>query len=136
MCIQKASFITLVFLTNIFLYCCSSRVVSISPTTTPHTPPILHLPPAILPPLALSMGPLYMFFDSPSSIFPHYPPPPPLWSLSVWSLFPSLWFYFAHFSVIFINVAFIRFCVNSKIILTKENIHIHCKRLGNIILDF
>ena len=32
-------------------------------------------PPSKLPPLALSMCPLYMFLDGPSPIFPHYPSP-------------------------------------------------------------
>ena len=53
----------------ISFYCCSSTVVSIFPLTCP--PPLLS--PSNLPPLALSMCPLYMFLDGPSPIFPHYP---------------------------------------------------------------
>ena len=47
-------------------------------------------PPSTLPPLALSMGPLYMFLDDPSPFFPHYPLPAPLWLLSVCSLYQCL----------------------------------------------
>ena len=46
---------------------------------------IHHLPPLNLPSLALSMCPLYMFLDGPSSIFPHYPSPSsPLDTASLW----------------------------------------------------
>ena len=44
------------------------------PTLAPH-PTHPHLPPLNLPPLALSMCPLYMFLDDPSSISPRYPSP-------------------------------------------------------------
>ena len=79
----------------------SSRVVSIF---TPPQPPIhSHLSPLNLPPLALSMCPLYMFLDGPSLIFPNYPSPPPLWLLSVYSLFECLWLYFAWLFVLLIR---------------------------------
>ena len=54
-------------------------------------------------PLALSMCPLHMFLDNPSSFLPHYPLPTPLWLLSVCSIFQCLWLYFVCF------VLFIRF---------------------------
>ena len=41
------------------------------------------LPPSNLPPLALSMCPLYMLLDNPSPFSPHYSLPPCLWLLSV-----------------------------------------------------
>ena len=66
-----------------FLYCCSSTVVSNFLTPTPHSPHP-HLRPSILPTLALSMCPLYMFLDDPFPSFPHYPPP--LWLLLVQKL--------------------------------------------------
>ena len=55
---------------NLSFYCCSSTVVSIflrySPQPHPSPPPNLDLPP-----LALSMCPLYMFLNDSSPIFPH-----------------------------------------------------------------
>ena len=63
-----------------FLYCCSSTVVSIFLTPTPHsTHP--HLLPSILPTLALSMCPLYIFLDNPSLFPPVISLPHPLWIL-------------------------------------------------------
>ena len=84
----------LFFLFSLF-YCCSSTVVSIF--TPPWTPCCTHpcLLSLNLPPLALSMCPLYMFLDGSSPIFPHYPSPAPLWSLSVCFLFQCFWLYFA-----------------------------------------
>ena len=53
-----------------------------------------HLPHSILPPpLSLFMGPLYVFLDDASPFFPIILLLPPLWLLSVCSLFPCLWFY-------------------------------------------
>ena len=40
---------------------------------------------------------------NPFPSFPHYLLLPPLWSLSVCSLFPCLWFYFAHLFVLLIR---------------------------------
>ena len=54
-----------------------------------------HLPP--------SMCPLYKFLDDPSPSFPSYHPPPPLWLLSVCSLFQCLWLYFACLLVLLIR---------------------------------
>ena len=59
--------------------------VQLSPFSPHHD-----LPPSNLPSLALSVCPLYMFLDGPSPIFPNYPIPPPLWLLSVCSLFQCL----------------------------------------------
>ena len=70
----------------------------------------LHFPPAIptshlwsYPPLALSMGPSYMFLDNCSPFSLHYPFPPPLWLLSVCSLSQCLWFCFACLFVLLIR---------------------------------
>ena len=63
------------FIIFIFFHCFSSTIVSIfKPHTSPHTTH-LHLPPLNLPSLALSMCPLYMFLDGPSSIIHYYPYP-------------------------------------------------------------
>ena len=73
-------------------YCCSSIIVSISPY--PNSPP--WLPPWNLPLFSLSMCSLYMFLDSPSPIFPHYPSPSGYCQFVYYiSLFPCLWLYFA-----------------------------------------
>ena len=65
--------------------------------------PLLPPPPSILTPLALSMGPSYMFLDNLSPSFLCYPPPPPLWFPSVCSVFQCLWFYFACLFVLLIK---------------------------------
>ena len=62
------------------------------PTPTPHN--------QSCPSLTLSMVTLYMFFDNLSLSYPHYSPPPPLWLLSVYSLFQCLWLYFACFFIL------------------------------------
>ena len=49
---------------NLFLYCCSSIVASICPPPLPTTPAIPTSHPRSYPPLALSMGPLYMFLTT------------------------------------------------------------------------
>ena len=55
-------------------------------TMVPH-PTHPYLPPSNLPPLILSMGPLDMFLDGPSPIFPHYPSPcSPLVTVSLFSI--------------------------------------------------
>ena len=64
------------------------------PTPTSYIPSSLTL-------LSLSVGPLYMFLDDLSPSFPQYPPTPCL--LSFCSLFPCLWFYFAHLFVLLIR---------------------------------
>ena len=79
------------------------------PTTTTHRPTHPRLPPSNLPPLALSMGPLYMFIDGPSSIFPHCSSPPPLWLLFIFNsnnLFQHH-FYNPYFSHWFQNTFFL-----------------------------
>ena len=61
-------------------------------------------PPAVSTLLSITMGPLYLFLDLTLPLLsPVIPLLPPLWSLSVCSLFPSLWFYFAHLFVLFIK---------------------------------
>ena len=60
------------FLLLLFKYSC----LHFHPTTAPH-PTHPCLPPLNLPPLALSMCPLYMFLDGPLPTFPHYPSPLP-----------------------------------------------------------
>ena len=60
--------------------------------------------PCLTPPLPQSIPPIVRAHESsirvpclaPFPSFPVIPCPPPLWSLSVCSLFPCLWFYFAH----------------------------------------
>ena len=75
---------------SVFFNCCSSIVVFIS-RTTHH-----HLPPSILPPSTLSMGPLYMFFDDPfpsflsPSLSCYHPPSPPLVIVSLFFISFSL----------------------------------------------
>ena len=69
-----------------FFNCCSSTIVSISPPPLPPVPPTPSSHPRSYPPLALSMCPLYMSLDDPSPSSPGYPHPP-LWLLSLCSLF-------------------------------------------------
>ena len=77
------SFFLFIYLFLFIFYCCSSTVVSIfSPSLSP-TPVTLTSHPHSFPPLALSMGPLYMFLDDPSHFYHNYPLPHPLWLLSV-----------------------------------------------------
>ena len=59
-----------------FFYFCSSTLVSIFIPQCSHCPTHPSFLSSILPPLALSMCPLYMFLDGPLPIFPHYPSPP------------------------------------------------------------
>ena len=76
----------MIFLILLFKYSCVHF-----PSTTPHNATHPHLQPSILLPLTLSMGPLYMVLDSPSSIFPHYPSPlPPLITVSLFFISMSL----------------------------------------------
>ena len=91
-CIQTFSSFLFFFLC---FNCCPSTVVSISLHHSYPTPAILTSHPWSYSPLALSMCPLYMFLDDPSPCSPNYPLPPPLWLLSVCSLFQCFWFYFA-----------------------------------------
>ena len=83
-------------------YCCSIRVV-------PPFPPLLtQLYPPSLP---QSITPLPVPMNSFASLFLPFPPlssSPHLQSLSVCSLFPSLWFYFAHLFVLLIRFHFVR----------------------------
>ena len=65
---------------------------------TPHTHSIL---PSLL---SLFIGPLSMFLDLTLPLLsPITSLAPPLWSLSVCSLFPCLWFYFAGLFVLLIR---------------------------------
>ena len=61
-----------------FKNCCSSTVVFIFPLPFSPAPPTPTSYPQSFPPLALSMGPLYMFLDKPSPSFPDDPPAPSL----------------------------------------------------------
>ena len=66
---------------SIFIYHFFINVrIHFSPFSHNHFPPPHHhhIPRSILPPMALSMGPLYMFFDDPFSSFLHYVPSPSL----------------------------------------------------------
>ena len=89
----------------VFFYCSSITVVLIPqpPLLSPalHTP---HLPHSILPPLSLSTCPLCLFLDLTLPLLSSVTLLLlPLWSLSVCSLFPCLWFYFAHLFVLLIR---------------------------------
>ena len=66
-------------------------------SSLPYPTPTSHIQSS--PPLTLSMGPLYMFLDLILLLPPMTPLRPPFWSLSVCSIFPCLWFYFAHLFV-------------------------------------
>ena len=87
-----------------FFYCCSIKVVPISHySPLPYPPHTSHIQPSPFL-LSVSMGPLYMFFDLTLPLFsPVTPLPSPLLLLSVCSLFPCLWFYFAHLLVLLIR---------------------------------
>ena len=77
-----------------FKYCC----LHFHPTISPHP----YLPPLNLHPLALSLCPLYIFLEA-LPIFFSIIPLPPLWLLSVCSLFQCLWLYFACLFVLLIR---------------------------------
>ena len=79
-----------------FFQCCSSTVVSIFPPPLSSTPPNSTSHPHSFSPLALPMGPLYMFLDNPFPSFPHYPSP-----------FPSL----VTVSLFFITASLVIFCL-------------------------
>ena len=104
--LRKFSFIVFLFFSYIlfFLYFFIVQVHCLHfLSTTPHHPSNTHLPPLIIPSLALSMCPSYMFPDGPSPIFPLLPLPTPLWLLSVCSFLLCLWFYFSCLFVLFIR---------------------------------
>ena len=91
------------FIFYTFFYCCSSPVVSIFPSPLSPAPPIsashprtypFWLCPCVLYTCSLMALPL---FSSIISLLP------PLWSLSVCSLFQCLWFYFACLSAEIVN---------------------------------
>ena len=104
--ILQFTFISLPFYEFIYLFIylfiyCSNIVVSI--ILPPLSPAITTPTSQYYPPLALSMGPLYMFLDKHSPSFPCYSPPQPLWLLSVCSVFQYLWFDFACLFVLLIR---------------------------------
>ena len=68
----------------------------------PPTPPIPTSHPWSYSPLALSMGPLYMFLDNPSPLPPIILLPSSLWLLSVYSLSQYPWLYFASLFVLLV----------------------------------
>ena len=87
-----------------YFHCCSIIVVLISPIALPCPvyPPLPQSVPALL---SMSMGHLDLFCNKVLPLVsPLIPFHAPLWSLSVSSLFPCLWFYFA---VLF---CFVLFC--------------------------
>ena len=71
-----------------FFYCSSTAVI-ISLPIPPH-PTHPHLPPSRLPPLAVSMCPLYMFLANLSSFPPSAPPISPLVTVSLFFIYMSL----------------------------------------------
>ena len=78
---------------KLFKYSC----LHFPPTTLPHASHP-HLPLLIPPPLGFVHVSFIVFPENPSPISPS-----PLWSLSVCSLFPCLWFYFACLFVLLIR---------------------------------
>ena len=82
-----------------FFYCYSIIVLIFPPCPSPTSPtPCSHSQSLLL---SVPMSPLYMFLGLPLSIFP--PLTSSHWSLPVCSLFPCLWFYFAHLFVLLIR---------------------------------
>ena len=77
------------FFSWIFKNCCSSTVVFIFPPPQPSPPPTLDPTPHWFCPCVLHICSWKTFL-----LFPPYPFPPPLWLLSVCSLFQCLWLYF------------------------------------------
>ena len=75
----------------------------------PHYSPLPYPPPKSYiqsspDPLSLSLGPLYIFLALTLPLLsPTKALRAPFWSLSVCSLFPCLWFYFAHLFVLLIR---------------------------------
>ena len=68
-------------------------------------PPSLSLLQSVLTLWSITMGPLYMFLDYTLSLLsPIIPFSPPIWSLSVCSLFPCLSFYVVHLFVLLIRL--------------------------------
>ena len=102
---------------NFFVVVVQVQLSQLPPHYSPQ-PTHPDLSPSILSPLALSMGPLYMFLDDPSPIFPIIPLPPPLWLLSVCSLFQCFWLYFACLFVLLDYLLFFFFI--------KVSIHVLC----------
>ena len=77
-------------------------VTTVPPFSTLLTPTPSSPPPTVNPPIAHArQSSIHVPLLVPSSSCPLYTPPPPLWSLSVCSLFLSLWFYFVHLAVLF-----------------------------------
>ena len=86
----------------LFIYCCSSTLVSIC------HPPLLQPQPSSPPsPDSTPLGFFHVFFivvhENPSSLSPHCPLPPPLWLQSVCSQFQCLWLYVACLFVLLIR---------------------------------
>ena len=98
--IIKNNYFLLLHLQHFFFLSISTFIVvqvQLSPFS-PHHSPLLHPSPALTLepiPFVLSLCPSYLFLDGPSPIFSHYPSPPPLWLLSICSLFQCFWLYFA-----------------------------------------
>ena len=96
--IETLHFIYFYFLLSLFKYSCLHFPATTFPQ--PHLHPTLIL--NSTPPLALSMDPLYMFFDNHSLYFTLSPLPLPLQLLPVCSLFQCLWLYFVCFFLLLI----------------------------------
>ena len=87
----------------IFIIVVLLQLSQFSPMAFPF-PTHSQLPQSIPTLLSMSMGHLYLFLDQTLPLLsPLMHPPPPVWSLSVSSLFPCLWFYFACLFVLFIS---------------------------------
>ena len=101
---------------QIIFYCCSSTVVSIFPPPLSPTPPAPTSHPQAYPPLALSMGPLYMLLDDSSTSFS---------PLSLSPLVTVILFFISMSLVIFclLFVLLIRFCLCEWIKKTMVRLH-------------
>ena len=83
----------------LFKYSCLHLLPS-----TPPNPSHPHFPSLILPPSSFCVHVSFIVVPENPSLFPpHYPHPPPLWLLSVCSLFKCLWLYFTCLLVLLIR---------------------------------
>ena len=97
------------FLFYHFLNCYSITVVQIFPNLASSSLPLPRLLPQSIPILlSMSMPHSYMILDYSLPLLSLINPlPPTLWSLSVCSLFPCFWFYFALFLFCFVLFCFV-----------------------------
>ena len=89
----------------LFLVVVLLQLSQFSPIALPFPPsPLRPLSQSVPTQLPMSVGHLHMFFNQTLSLLSSLIPlPTPLWSLSVCSSFPCLWFYFASLFVLFIR---------------------------------